>query len=317
MSKDRSAGVDLIRGISVCAVVLVHFLSLDYVNVFPILPRMLRPPVPAAWMAVDVFFILSGYLLGGQLLDGKVGVGAFYLRRAARILPLYGVLLAFAAPFMSSRHLLAALTFTQNFEQAFSAFQGWDWIGQTWSLAVEEQFYLVLPALVLLVPCRSVPMLLGVVGLVSVGSRLFVTDYQAFFLMPCRADSLLLGIFIAWSVRFGSLRLPTLPRCAPVEWLGRLSYPLYIFHTVAAGIAIVLLGHGWLAFLAAVFLTVGISWALHIVVELPAQRWAKSHRQNDATSARNTAEDRGGPRSRGVALHYLYVVKTEPGDVVI
>lgn len=111
------------------------------------------------WSGVDLFFVLSGYLIGGQLMQQAVKSGGinfkdFYLRRFFRIMPAYLaiLLLYFTVPGFRERDTIAPLwrflTFTQNFgldlrnEGAFS---------HAWSLCIEEQFYLLLPLILLLV----------------------------------------------------------------------------------------------------------------------------------------------------------------------
>src|SRR6185295_2401640 len=98
------------------------------------------------WSGVDLFFVLSGFLITRQLLAG-MGMREFYLRRALRILPLYwtALVLYFAIPGFAERSGIAPLwkflLFVQNIgldaatEGAFS---------HAWSLCIEEHFYLVL-----------------------------------------------------------------------------------------------------------------------------------------------------------------------------
>jgi peptidoglycan/LPS O-acetylase OafA/YrhL len=124
---------------------------------FSNLPSVFSGVARTGWMGVDLFFVLSGYLIGSQLLrpylsGDQPSLAGFYLRRAFRILPaflavllLYLVMPAFReAPGLSPAWQF--LTFTENLridylhDQAFSHF---------WSLCVEEHFYLVLPLLVL------------------------------------------------------------------------------------------------------------------------------------------------------------------------
>jgi peptidoglycan/LPS O-acetylase OafA/YrhL len=131
-------------------------------------------PLPArvhrfGWIGVDLFFVLSGYLIGGQLLaplasgDGtppcrsrkRVRLGRFFARRALRILPAYLVVLAIYALLPSWREypemfpLWKFLISVQNI-----GLRGGTAFSHAWSLAVEDQFYLLLP-LVLLVIIRS------------------------------------------------------------------------------------------------------------------------------------------------------------------
>lgn len=109
---------------------------------------------PATWAGVDLFFVLSGFLIGSQLLrpylrGDKPSFVQFYVRRAMRVLPAYLVVVAlyFLVPQFRERPMLPPLwrflTFTQNFGLDFrSAFS------HAWSLCVEEHFYLALPFIV-------------------------------------------------------------------------------------------------------------------------------------------------------------------------
>lgn len=125
---------------------------------FANLPSVFEGVARRGWMGVDLFFVLSGYLIGSQLLrpylsGNKPSLGGFYLRRAFRVLPAFLTVLflyLLVPHFREAPGLSPAwqfLTFTENFridyfhDQAFS---------HVWSLCVEEHFYLVLPLLVLL-----------------------------------------------------------------------------------------------------------------------------------------------------------------------
>jgi peptidoglycan/LPS O-acetylase OafA/YrhL len=169
--------------------------------------------------------ILSSFLLGGILLDHARApglLGTFYLRRACRILPLYWVLLAlFSAGtwlFAKSPSFLASwlfggrdalplwtyFTFTQNFAIVHFQGMGAPAAAPTWSLAVEEQFYLVLPWLMLGIPRRWLPPVLILLIAGAVGVRVFLyqhhpgSGFAGHHLLPSRMDTLLLGVLGAW-----------------------------------------------------------------------------------------------------------------------
>ena len=145
-------GLDLMRGIAILWVMLFHF------RFMIILPRVLYWPSRYGWMGVDLFFVLSGYLIGSQLmrpyLKGSTpSLSGFYFRRAFRILPAYLTVLAlyFAVPgFREAPGISPAwqfLTFTENFRINYAIDRAFSHV---WSLCVEEHFYLVLPLLILL-----------------------------------------------------------------------------------------------------------------------------------------------------------------------
>lgn len=179
------------------------------------------------WSGVDLFFVLSGFLIGGVLLDERKSqhyFKTFYIRRACRILPLYYLLLLsfFAADQaglgQKSRELewlftnpmpgWSYLTFTQNILMTLKATFGSGWLAMTWSLAIEEQFYLLLPLLIRFVPGKRLTwVLLAGVALAPLlrYALLYFERREAlaagYVMMPCRADALLLGVLGAYAVR--------------------------------------------------------------------------------------------------------------------
>jgi peptidoglycan/LPS O-acetylase OafA/YrhL len=144
----RYPGLDVLRAIAIVWVLLFHGYFLGYGT----------PVVAVAkfgWMGVDLFFALSGYLIGSQLLkmyaQGETpSFAAFYRRRAFRILPAYLVVLAlyFTIPVFrespSIQPLWQFLTFTQNLYYDAAHSRAYS---HSWSLCVEEHFYLFFPVL--------------------------------------------------------------------------------------------------------------------------------------------------------------------------
>ena len=113
--------------------------------------------------------------------------------------------------------LWSYLSFTQNLIMASRSSFGPNFLGITWSLAIEEQFYLVLPLLVCFVAPKRLPwVLLAITGFAPVLRAAILTwvsrpsrayrDCPAYFLMPSRADALMLGVVGAYGVRQVSLR---------------------------------------------------------------------------------------------------------------
>jgi len=163
--------LDGVRGIAIFATVGIHaiyaraipeppprYLSLFHVMVF-------------GWMGVDLFFVLSGFLITGILLDTKLSdnyFGSFYARRTLRIFPLYyGVLLVLLclSPLIAQTRMSVVLPVAGAWPAYFAYLQNW-WIplhpvssagaiGLFWSLGVEEQFYLLWPLVVFLLPKRA------------------------------------------------------------------------------------------------------------------------------------------------------------------
>jgi peptidoglycan/LPS O-acetylase OafA/YrhL len=142
----RQPGLDLLRALAVLWVVLYHLASYGIA---------LPGAVDHGWMGVDLFFVLSGYLIGGQLLrpyaaGGRPSWRRFLLRRALRVLPAYLAVLAIYAAVPAVREspglrpLWQFFTFTVNLvpDSGRLAFS------HAWSLCVEEHFYLLLPPIV-------------------------------------------------------------------------------------------------------------------------------------------------------------------------
>lgn len=173
------------------------------------------------WSGVDLFFVLSGFLIGGILIDNRQAENlykVFYIRRACRILPIYFLLLA---AYFLLQPLLDPDLVTSTFRRAMPGWSYWTctqnifmglhrrfgahFLSVTWSLAIEEQFYLFLPFLLFLLGYRRlVAFLLPLVGLAFLLRALF-PGFHAFVNMPFRMDALLLGVVLAVAVRNAEL----------------------------------------------------------------------------------------------------------------
>jgi peptidoglycan/LPS O-acetylase OafA/YrhL len=153
----REPIIDGARAIAICWVISVH-LILYHIGVFPqetlTLFRMPWLHLAARGdMGVDLFFVISGYLIGSLLLgefaaSGTIHVKRFYLRRFLRLIPVYTVAMVLALYFLHGLHagrIWANLLYVNNFLPIDRQFMPW-----CWSLAIEEQFYILLPGLVLL-----------------------------------------------------------------------------------------------------------------------------------------------------------------------
>jgi peptidoglycan/LPS O-acetylase OafA/YrhL len=220
----RILELDGIRGVAVLAVIFYHYTVIGPGASFHTLLYWGRAAFRLGWSGVDLFFVLSGFLIGGILLDARSSpryFQTFYARRSYRILPLYFLWLALyplavaaysrwgipslpKSPqlyFRWSLHWMFLQTLTFLYPVSYRTV-AYYWLGPTWSLAIEEQFYLIVAPLVrILTTQRLLYVLLGAL-LVCPLLRLsayFDLAHSHFFipLMLARADSFATGILAA------------------------------------------------------------------------------------------------------------------------
>lgn len=222
----RIPELDGLRGLAILLILLGHHFS-SHLQPEPGSPLVyLIIALRYTWSGVDLFFVLSGFLIGGILLEQRQAVNyyrVFYVRRICRIFPLYYLLLLLffgllavgagaVSPWLFQNPLpfLSYFTFTQNFASVYYvAYVGAPaaWMGVTWSLAVEEQFYFVMPCVMRKVRDRWLPLiLLSVIGLslllrVFIYSNFAVGSIANYVLTPTRVDGLMMGVLIAYALR--------------------------------------------------------------------------------------------------------------------
>jgi peptidoglycan/LPS O-acetylase OafA/YrhL len=215
-ARPRVHGLDTLRSAAIVLVFMYHYM------VFVSHDATFGWASTAGWVGVDLFFVLSGYLIGNQLFAGvasgrTLSLPLFYVRRLLRTLPNYYVVLAlyFLFPLVMGGTqpppLWKFLSFTQNYQltpgTAFS---------HAWSLCIEEQFYLLLPASVLLAArfgrsIRLAWLLLGALMLAGVVLRTVlwlkygriaggaIDHYypNVYYSSFCRGDEFLPGVAVA------------------------------------------------------------------------------------------------------------------------
>ena len=206
--------LDGLRAVAILLVILSHAASCLHGSAVP--ARFLQV---AGWgrVGVDMFFVISGFLITLLLLresarTGTVSLKGFYLRRGLRILPAYVVFLLGAylltrggVATVNAGDWLAAGTYTTNFVPKV----GWA-VGHTWSLCVEEHFYLLWPLLLLLVSPRRALLLAAAYVLAAPLIRLLVwthwSDQLNFeYATITRMDSIAVGCCLAFLVTSGAL----------------------------------------------------------------------------------------------------------------
>lgn len=200
----RIAALDGFRGLMTVFVIVSHYFA------------EIRGGVPQAgigFVAVDGFFVLSGLLVGRLVLDRREAANfmqVFYLRRVCRTFPIYGVCvatalvlgLALGLPDTGTIPGWSYFGFVSNLFAAAHDDVGREWLAPTWTMAVEEQFYLVAPAVMLMTPPRYLLHVLGCVVAGAVLLRLCLTlcgidGVAALILLPTRADNLAIGLACA------------------------------------------------------------------------------------------------------------------------
>jgi peptidoglycan/LPS O-acetylase OafA/YrhL len=189
------------------------------------------------WSGVDLFFAISGLLICSRLLEeekvfGRISLRNFYIRRAFRILPpafaflgAVAILISIGVLHIGWREWLGTALFLRNYTSLFGK-MGPDsyYIGHFWSLAVEEHFYLILPAvLVLTRKGLRVPVLLGLSLIVAV-HRFQVLEYRPWNEVLFHTDIRLDGLLIA--AVFAILAQPTYLRAKIKKWLRFWPLPL-------------------------------------------------------------------------------------------
>ena len=208
-------GLDGLRAIAVLLVIVYHFW-----------PTVL----PGGMIGVDIFFVISGFLITSLLLregalNGRIALGSFWVRRARRLLPAIALMILVLGPVSLivggdiqvnlGRQLLGAATFSSNW---ISIFAGNDYFAQTspelftnfWSLAVEEQFYVLWPLLIvasgLLLGRRwrhfSAIMVLGILASLGVAAILLMNGTpisRIYYGTDTHLYGLLLGALLAFA----------------------------------------------------------------------------------------------------------------------
>jgi peptidoglycan/LPS O-acetylase OafA/YrhL len=209
---DRRQDLDGLRGIAILLTVLLHYGSRS--GYFPYFgPGPVHSLLDSLWSGVDLFFVLSGFLIGGIVLDsGRTPnfYGVFYARRALRILPValltIGVaylLMPLANPLLAGRGNVPAYAYLLFVNNLWTSHGAVDYppLGPMWSLAIEQQFYLTAPAILLYAGARA--RLIGLIAIVVVSPliRSFDLTYSIWDFTFYRLDGLSAGVLAAALVR--------------------------------------------------------------------------------------------------------------------
>ncbi len=215
--------LDGLRGLAIIMVLFVHFIG--DAQPYSTFERILMKASNYGMWGVDLFFVLSGYLITGILYDSKGSAHYFrnfYMRRVLRIFPLYYAvlfLLFFVLPLFpsllptglaeSSRHQGWAWSYGINLFIARRGEWALPYISHFWSLAVEEHFYLLWPVIVLAASRKSLLRICAGCALFSLALRIVLSlagmnEISTQVLTPCRFDALCTGGFLAVASRSGA-----------------------------------------------------------------------------------------------------------------
>jgi peptidoglycan/LPS O-acetylase OafA/YrhL len=233
-NQSRIPELDGLRGFAILQVISIHYFYTPGANLSAAL-HFFQIFFALGWTGVDLFFVLSGFLIGGILLGVRTSSNyfkTFYIRRFFRIVPLYYLWLLSLVALVYLRgstflaqpthsginwRLLGHFLFLQNlWGNHYSTLAVW-WLGVTWSLAIEEQFYVVAPFVVRFFSTRNLIIFLSFVILAAPCLRILVRMlmdrpvHAMYRVTPFRADALALGMlaaifwrspeFRAWLVR--------------------------------------------------------------------------------------------------------------------
>lgn len=215
--------LDGVRGLAILMVLALHFLCTQIGEPQGRVEALIARVTGYGRWGVDLFFVLSGFLITGILWDTRGSRGyfkTFYMRRTLRIFPLY-----YATLFVIVVLIPAGLL-QQHAPEALKVreLQGWLWpylanvyiakqgsfdipyVSHFWTLAVEEHFYLVWPFVVGLLTRRTAIWLSVALSAAAVALRIAVgvwgpNPFYAHVLTPCRLDALCIGAFLALAAR--------------------------------------------------------------------------------------------------------------------
>jgi len=233
--QDHIRGLDGLRGVAVMMVMALHVCKANNHTPSHVV-NFIYGVIHSGWVGVDLFFVLSGFLITRILFRTQHDshyLRNFYARRFLRIFPLYYgaiAVLVLLEPVLHL-HLWRALpyylSYTANLRATgpirFPDVPGNAWvISHFWSLQIEEQFYLVWPfALAILRTRRNIVLgaFIGSIGALAMrcyfvaDAARYTNEYWAYAFTPCRIDALLIGsaLAILWSTRARAMLIRTAP----------------------------------------------------------------------------------------------------------
>ena len=237
-ASDRIESLDGLRGIAILLVFVCHYVPSDRTDALSAVTRL-------GWIGVDLFFVLSGFLITGVLVDTRDCANrfkSFYVRRALRLFPVYCLAVAVV---IIGTHFLRGFRGWINFPLFFYGsnlvalvpendltFPPYFDCKHFWSLALEEQFYTIWPFVVFFVPGRRAILRVCVVGVVAAlvfrlaASYFGWSPWVSYLELPMRMDGLLLGSLIALVVRDPNPH--TWLRRGRLNWIFLVSFGVFV-----------------------------------------------------------------------------------------
>ena len=245
--------LDGLRGIAILLVLLHHFTILEPTTT---VESWLANIALIGWSGVDLFFVLSGFLITGILIDARDSeryFTSFYARRTLRIFPLYYLVVFLSLVVLprfpqwydllagtgAPREQLPYWLYLTNFAVAERDRFLHGVLDIAWSLAIEEQFYIVWAVVVWLCPPRALGWVCGALVLAAPLARYgaLTDDASAIdvYVLPFyRADALAAGALLAWGVRRHGTAA-----------LGRLAVPVGLLAAIGVAVVCAIDGDGW------------------------------------------------------------------------
>lgn len=243
--------LDGVRGIAIAAVMALHFLCSPIVVPANLFERaMVRVTGYGVW-GVDLFFVLSGYLITGILADAKGAARyfrTFYMRRTLRIFPLYYAVLLVTVVLLPAGFLAHYAPTALKIR----AVQGWLWpyltnvylvtqgsfslpyVSHFWTLAIEEHFYFVWPFIIAFTRRETAMRVCVVLSGLALTSRIVLQTlgypFTAQILTPCRLDTLAMGAWFALAAR-GPGGIDAIGR-RTLKWLGPLAASVIVLSAI-------------------------------------------------------------------------------------
>jgi len=212
----RIPELDGLRGIAILLVISFHYINNQLANSTSRIGRILYKTTSFGWTGVDLFFVLSGFLIGTILIRNRNSphyFSTFYIRRIVRIIPNYYLLigiflLLLGIPYFSRSEFLnkgniipwwSYLAMVHNIFMGRLDNLGSAAVNVTWSIGIEEQFYLIFPLIVCFAPPKWIPYILALAILLASVIRGFYADWiPRYVFLPCRMDSIAFGALAAY-----------------------------------------------------------------------------------------------------------------------